>query len=106
MSKALAARVASAAHGGEMTAEQFAAQHMAQFQQHTAQLFRRLDWNGDGKLSLDEFAGPQRVRFEMMDRDGKGANPARPNPYRAPRSGRGGGSTVDSGMRIFAPRTI
>jgi hypothetical protein len=73
MNKALAARFASVAHGGGMTAEQFAGLHMAQFQQHTAQMFRRLDWNGDGKLSLDEFAGPQRVRFEMMDRDGKGA---------------------------------
>jgi Ca2+-binding EF-hand superfamily protein len=80
MTKALAARFAAAAHGGAMTAEQFAGLHMAQFQQHTAQMFRRLDWNGDGKLSLDEFAGPQRVRFEMMDRDGKGAESCAPDP--------------------------
>ena len=79
MTKALAARFAAAAHGGAMTAEQFAGLHMAQFQQHTAQMFRRLDWNGDGKLSLDEFAGPQRVRFEMMDRDGKGAESCAPD---------------------------
>jgi Ca2+-binding EF-hand superfamily protein len=78
MSKALAARFASVAHGGGMTVEQFAGLHVAQFRQHTAQMFRRLDWNGDGKLSLDEFAGPQRVRFEMMDRDGKGAESCAP----------------------------
>ncbi len=51
ISKALAARFASTAHGGAMTAEQFAGLRMAQFQQHTAQMFRRLDWNGDGKPS-------------------------------------------------------
>ncbi len=34
--------------------------------------FRRRDWNGDGKLSLAEFAAPQRVRLVSMDRDGAG----------------------------------
>ena len=81
MNKAVAARFAATTHGaGSMTSDQFAAMHTQQFQQHTAQMFRRLDWNGDGKLSLEEYAGPQRVRFEMMDRDGKGAESCAPNP--------------------------
>ena len=81
MNKANAARFSAAAHGATgMTPEQFAAMHGQQLQQHTAQIFRRLDWNGDGKLSLDEYSGPQRVRFEMMDRDGKGTESCASNP--------------------------
>jgi hypothetical protein len=66
--------------------------HTQQFQQHTAQMFRRLDWNGDGKLSLDEYAGPQRVRFEMMDRDGKGAESCAAGPIQHASFHPGGGS--------------
>lgn len=73
LTKAQAARFSAAAHGGAMSQDQFAAQDMARFQQHMTQAFRRLDWNEDGKLSLDEYAGPQRVRFAMFDRDGKNA---------------------------------
>jgi Ca2+-binding EF-hand superfamily protein len=79
MNKADAAHFSGATHGGaQMSEDQFIAMHGQQFQQHTAQLFRRLDWNGDGKLSLDEYAGPQRVRFETMDRDGRGAESCAP----------------------------
>lgn len=81
MNKAEAARFSAASHGsGTMTEEQFAAVDGTQFQQHTAQMFRSRDWNGDGKLSLDEYAGPQRMHFEMFDRDGKGAESCAPNP--------------------------
>jgi Ca2+-binding EF-hand superfamily protein len=87
LNKALAARFAAAAHGGAMTSDQFAQMHLPQFRQHTAQMFRRLDWNGDGRLSLDEFAGPQRARFEMFDPDGKGSESCAP------------GSVQDAGYR-------
>jgi Ca2+-binding EF-hand superfamily protein len=87
MNKALAARFAAAAHGGTMTSDQFAQMHLPQFRQRTAQMFRRLDWNGDGRLSLDEFAGPQRARFEMFDPDGKGSESCAP------------GSVHDAGYR-------
>ncbi len=73
MNKAIAARFGAATHGsGALSAEQFAAMHMAEFQQHTAQLFQRLDWNGDGRISLEEYAAPQRVRFQTMDGDASG----------------------------------
>ncbi len=73
------AHFAAATHGaGAMTQDQFTAMHAPQFQQHTAEMFRRLDWNGDGKLTLDEYAGPQRVRFETLDRDGTGAESCAP----------------------------
>jgi hypothetical protein len=35
-------------------------------------MFHRYDWSGDGKLSLEEYAAPERVRFEAADSDGTG----------------------------------
>lgn len=99
MNKAVATRFAAATHGaGSMTQDQFAAMHTQQFQQHTAQMFRRLDWNSDGKLSLDEYTGPQRVRFEMMDRDGKGAESCASDPIQRASSQPGAGSHRHSGF--------
>lgn len=69
----LGSRFAATTHGqGAMTEEQFIAIHQADFEKHTAEMFRRVDWNGDGKLTLDEFTAPQRAHFQMMDRDGTG----------------------------------
>jgi Ca2+-binding EF-hand superfamily protein len=78
---AIGTRFAAAAHGAKtMTPDQFAAIHQGDFQKHTADMFRRLDWNGDGRLTLDEFVAPQRARFQMMDHDGAGV--VQCNPYR------------------------
>jgi Ca2+-binding EF-hand superfamily protein len=66
-------RYSKAVHGGKgMTYDEFLALHMPEFQKHTAETFKRLDWKGDGKITLDEYAAPQRAHFEMMDRDGTG----------------------------------
>lgn len=51
---------------------QFVAFRMKDLRQHTGQMFRRADWNGDGRLSLEEYMTPERVRFEYADRDGTG----------------------------------
>jgi EF hand len=72
------ARFASAAHGPSMSAEQFAALDGQRLSVHARQAFRRIDWNGDGKLSLDEYAQPERVRFQAMDRDGRGSESCAP----------------------------
>jgi Ca2+-binding EF-hand superfamily protein len=99
LNKAIAAKFSAATHGASsMTEEQFAAMHPQQFQQHTAQMFRRLDWNGDGKLSLDEYAGPQRVRFEVMDRDGKGSESCAPDPIQHASLKPGGGKSRRGGF--------
>jgi Ca2+-binding EF-hand superfamily protein len=82
VNKALAVRFASAAHGGAMTADQFAEARLPEFRQREARTFRRLDWNGDGRLSLDEFAGPERARFESYDQDGKGSESCAPDSVR------------------------
>jgi Ca2+-binding EF-hand superfamily protein len=69
----LAQRFSAGTRGsGSMTENQFAAQYAQRVQQRIKQMFLQLDWNGDGKLSLDEYAAPLRVRFENFDHDGKG----------------------------------
>lgn len=73
MDKALARRFADIAAGGQgITASQLATAHEKMLRKHTDTLFRRIDWNGDGVLSLDEFRAPLRARFERRDRDGTG----------------------------------
>ncbi len=58
--------------GGSLTEAQFSQAHEAMLQDHTGGQFRRIDWNGDGMLSLAEFRAPLRARFEKMDRDASG----------------------------------
>ena len=69
----LGSRFAAATRGAKlMSADQFLALHQPDFAKHTAEMFHRADWNGDGRLTLEEFAAPQRAHFEMMDRGGTG----------------------------------
>jgi Ca2+-binding EF-hand superfamily protein len=76
LNRTIAMRFSTATHGAKaMTLDQFVSSRMGDAQQRIAQAFRRLDWNGDGKLSFDEYAGPQRARFQYLDRDGKGSEP-------------------------------
>jgi Ca2+-binding EF-hand superfamily protein len=83
----LGTRFAAATHGAKfMSEDQFAAIHQGEFQSHAAEMFRRIDWNGDGRLTIDEFEAPQRAHFQMMDRDGTGTvscNPAMHADFRA-----------------------
>lgn len=73
MNRTIGARFAAATHHAPtMTLDQFIALHSAEFRQHSGEMFRRLDWKGDGRLSLDEYAAPQRARFMMLDMDGTG----------------------------------
>jgi Ca2+-binding EF-hand superfamily protein len=58
--------------GGAVTEDQFLAAQSRELRARSDAMFRRLDWNGDGRLSLDEFLQPVRARFEIADRDGTG----------------------------------
>ena len=70
---AIGTRFAAATHGAkQMTAEQFWNIHQTRATIHAAAMFRRVDWSADGRLTLEEFAAPQRAHFEMLDRDGTG----------------------------------
>ena len=74
--KAVAQQFYAASHGQPtMTEDQFIASRTSDLRQRVTQLFRRSDWNGDGKLSFDEFAAPERAVFERMDRDASGVVP-------------------------------
>lgn len=73
MNRTLGARFAAATkHTSGMTVEQFIALHQPEFRQHAAEIFRRLDWDGNGKLTLAEYGQAQRVRFISMDDTGAG----------------------------------
>lgn len=74
MNRTIGARfVAATRHASTMTMDQFMVVRANAFRQSNDAMFRRLDWNTDGKLSLAEFAAPQRIRFVSIDRDGLGA---------------------------------
>lgn len=73
MNRALAQQFAQAAGSAPAIGQaQFIAFRMKDLRAHTDQMFHRADWNGDGRLSLEEYMTPERVRFEYADRDGKG----------------------------------
>jgi len=100
--KALAQQFAQSAGGAEsMTQAQYVEFRMNGLRPKTDQMFHRDDWNGDGKLTLEEYAEPERVRFEAADRNGtgmiecsaRGANSAGSDNY--------GTSARKSGRAIF-----
>lgn len=73
MNGTLGARfVAFTRHAPTMTLEQFIAARASEFRPSNEAMFHRLDWNGDGKLTLAEYAAPQRIRFVELDRAGAG----------------------------------
>lgn len=73
MNRALAQQFSQAAGSAPAIGQaQFVAFRMKDLREHVGQMFRRADWNGDGKLSLEEYMTPERVRFEYADRDGTG----------------------------------
>src|SRR5258708_3275318 len=50
----IANRYAKAVHGGKgLSLDAFVAMHTVDFQKHTTEMFRRIDWKGDGKITLD-----------------------------------------------------
>lgn len=72
LNRALGQRFAAIAHGQPINAQQFANDAMRKHRDREALLFHRADWNGDGKLTLDEFMAPLRSRFAYADRQGTG----------------------------------
>ncbi|HEX4081243.1 MAG TPA: hypothetical protein VHX61_20460 [Rhizomicrobium sp.] len=55
-----------------MTLDQYVGIHLKDLRDQAAENFHRIDWNGDGKITLDEYMASERDRFEQMDRDGSG----------------------------------
>lgn len=71
---------ALAGNSGGITADQFGNSHAKDLRQHTDEMFHRIDWNGDGKLSLDEFSAPVRAKFMLADREADGTISCAPHP--------------------------
>lgn len=89
MNGILGARFAAATHHApDMSIEQFVAARAEEFRSSNEAMFHRLDWNGDGKLTLAEYAAPQHIRFVELDRNGAGAVFCGYDP--SVRGGRGG----------------
>jgi Ca2+-binding EF-hand superfamily protein len=55
-----------------MTLDQYAGIHLKDLRSQADEDFHRIDWNGDGKITLEEYVASERDRFEQMDRDGTG----------------------------------
>jgi Ca2+-binding EF-hand superfamily protein len=74
--KVVAQEFFAATHGAQtMSEDQFIASRTKDLRERVTEMFHRSDWNGDGKLSFDEFAAPIRASFQRMDRDGTGIVP-------------------------------
>jgi Ca2+-binding EF-hand superfamily protein len=77
--KATAKHFSEATGGGkQMSEKQFEGFRTQNLHQHADQSFKRADWNGDGKLTFDEYANPIRVSFERADRQSAGVIFCRP----------------------------
>lgn len=73
LNRTLAAQfMAASGNAPTMTEDQFINGHLKDLRQRVTEMFHRMDWNADGKLSMEEFAAPEHARFEAMDRDGTG----------------------------------
>ncbi|HEY4114091.1 MAG TPA: EF-hand domain-containing protein [Rhizomicrobium sp.] len=94
---------AQATGGGKaMTEQQFASYRTRSLQQHGDQMFKRADWNGDGKLSFDEYANPIRASFARADKQSLGFLPCHPRgqgnqPARGAEAGRHHGGARGAG---------
>lgn len=74
MNRSLAQEFSQAAGSSPVVGQsQFVSFRLKGLREHTDQMFHRADWNGDGRLSLEEYMTPERVRFQYADSDGTGA---------------------------------
>ena len=90
LDRAIARRFAAATGGAStMNAGQYMADQQKRFQDMNARTFRRLDRDGDGKLTVQEFGGSELRLFARLDRNKDGvltADEIRPRVRTAYRS--------------------
>jgi Ca2+-binding EF-hand superfamily protein len=86
-----------AGEGGTFTLDEFKASWYEQSRPRMVRAFQRLDRNGDGKVTRDEFDRASEAMFLMLDRDGSGEL-TRPVPGEGPMA-RGPGGPKGPMMR-------
>ncbi len=74
-----------AGKNGGVTLDAFLDSHLKDIRQYTDEMFRRADWNNDGKLSLEEFSIAPKAKFMAADKDGLGAISCAPHHRGGPR---------------------
>jgi Ca2+-binding EF-hand superfamily protein len=93
-----------------MTLDEYAGIHLKDLRDQAGEDFHRIDWNGDGKITVDEYMASERDRFEQMDRDGTGviscssSRGGRQSEDSPAPSRRGGSSSSGSSTRGFGAR--
>lgn len=96
MKKALAQHFAKAGGGAQgLNEAQFIKAQMPFLDAEAAREFRKMDWNKDGLVSLDEYRQALRVRFDKLDRDGSSVIVCRGAP-----AGAGQGPRHSSGALV------
>jgi Ca2+-binding EF-hand superfamily protein len=65
-----------------MSISQFSAEQAARFRDMNVAMLKRLDTDGDGKLSLAEFAAPSERMFDRLDKNHDGV--ITPDEMKAP----------------------
>ncbi len=86
-----------AGKAGTITQDQFIGARLKDVRLRSDAIFRSLDWNGDGRVTLDEFLAPARARFELADRDGAGTIPCAVKQQASYGGGQGGAHRARSG---------
>jgi Ca2+-binding EF-hand superfamily protein len=70
---AIAKRFAAASKGkGVMTSAEFYADELANFQDMNSRMFKRLDRDRTGLLTLQEYAAPEEKLFARLDKNNRG----------------------------------
>jgi Ca2+-binding EF-hand superfamily protein len=84
INKVLGQRFAAASGGGSTMSElQFANMSLEKVRKGSDRMFRKIDWNSDGKVSREEFLSAQHVRFNRMDRHASGEVSCAPHAHAA-----------------------
>jgi Ca2+-binding EF-hand superfamily protein len=80
--KVLSARFAAASGGSStLTERQFADMRLDEVHKRSDLMFRKIDWNADGKISRDEFVNAEHARFNRMDRRASGEVACAPHAH-------------------------
>ncbi|HVZ70000.1 MAG TPA: EF-hand domain-containing protein [Rhizomicrobium sp.] len=84
INKVLSQRFAAASGGSSTISElQFANMRLDDVRKGSEKLFRKIDWNNDGKIGREEFLNAEHIRFNRMDKRATGEVSCAPRAHAA-----------------------